>query len=87
MALTPSVAVAYFVTNEKPKMTSAFIVNLNLDTLENLPELANEIADDLSSAGFDVISVAPWTHPSLQLSTVPPQTTQQTQTDQTNING
>ena len=46
-------------------MTVAFIVQINLDDLSGLPDVAAEIVDDLSGAGFDVIDVQPWKRPSL----------------------
>lgn len=57
-------------------MNVAFIVNLNLDDLSDLQGVAQEINDDLSQAGFEVVQVAPWQRPSLQAAV--PITTQPT---------
>ncbi len=54
-------------------MHVAFIVQLNLDDLSDLPGVAQEITDDLGN--FEVLSVVPWQRPSLQLN-VPTQTQQ-----------
>jgi hypothetical protein len=45
----------------------AFIVQINLDDLSNLPDVSREIQDDLNNAGFEVTKVAPWQRPSLKL--------------------
>lgn len=60
----------------------AFLVHLNVDDVMALPQIADEINDDLSRGGHDVISVAPWQRPTLQQSglgsftgqTMPPNT-------------
>jgi hypothetical protein len=60
-------------------MNVAFIAEVNLDDLSDLAGTAREIEQDLSNAGFEVISVKPWARPSLKLpgeTTVP--TTQPT---------
>jgi len=56
-------------------MTVAFIAQINLDDLSNLPDVAREIQEDLTNAGFDVKSVEAWQRPSLLQGV--PQTTQQ----------
>jgi hypothetical protein len=48
-------------------MNVAFIVQINLDDLSDLPGQAMEIQQDLQDAGFDVKAVAPWQRPSLGL--------------------
>jgi hypothetical protein len=65
-------------------MNVAFITEINLDDLSNLPDVAREIQEDLTNAGFEVVSVAPWKRPSLEQggtplfgTNVPTPTTQQ----------
>ena len=48
-------------------MNVAFIAEVNLDDLSNLPDQAREIEESLTNAGFEVISVAPWKRPSLEV--------------------
>jgi hypothetical protein len=48
-------------------MNVAFIVQLNLDDLSNLPDVSREIQEDLNNAGFEVTKVAPWQRPSIKL--------------------
>jgi len=61
-------------------MDVTFLVAVRLDTLEDLPAVAQEINDDLSQSGFDVISVAPWQRPSLTaVAPIVPTTETQTQ--------
>jgi hypothetical protein len=48
-------------------MNVAFIVQINLDDLSDLPGQAMEIQQDLQDAGFDVKTVSPWQRPSLGL--------------------
>jgi hypothetical protein len=64
-------------------MHVSFITTINLDTLEDLPSVAQEISDDLTQSGFDVISVDPWARPSLQAQPVVTPLSQPTQTQQT----
>jgi hypothetical protein len=47
-------------------MNVAFIAQINLDDLSSLADVAREIEEDLSNAGFEVVSVTPWQRPSLQ---------------------
>ena len=66
-------------------MNVTFLVSINLDDLSSLPDIAQEISEDLSDSGFDVLTVAPWARPALQQTGVLPmsQTTQQQPTQQT----
>jgi hypothetical protein len=64
-------------------MNVTFLANINLDDLSSLADTARDIEEDLSNAGYEVISVAPWQRPSLQLpgeTAVPTTTNQTTQT-------
>jgi hypothetical protein len=69
-------------------MNVAFIVQINLDDLSNLPDVSREIQDDLNNAGFEVTKVAPWQRPSLNLGGTPlfsPEQTTQTTNQNENI--
>lgn len=55
-------------------MNVTFLVALNLDDVSSLADISNEINDDLSNSGFEVVSVQPWARPSV--TTVPITTTQ-----------
>jgi hypothetical protein len=48
-------------------MNVAFIVQINLDDLSDLPGTSREIQEDLNNAGFEVVQVKPWQRPSLEL--------------------
>lgn len=61
-------------------MIVTFLVAVRLDDLGNLTSDADAIDEAVSDAGFEVLSVAPWQRPSLQLSQQP--TTQQPTTIQ-----
>jgi hypothetical protein len=52
-------------------MNVAFIAEINLDDLSNLPDVAREIEEDLTNAGFEVVSVKAWQRPSLELGGIP----------------
>ena len=60
-------------------MNVAFIAQINLDDLSDLPGVSREIQEDLTNSGFEVVSVAPWQRPSLEQPGAPavPTTTQQ----------
>lgn len=63
-------------------MNVAFIVQLNLDDLSDLPGTSRDIEQDLGNAGYEVVSVHPWQRPSLNLTELPTTTvptTNQTQ--------
>ena len=67
-------------------MVVTFLVAINLDDLSSLPDIAQEISEDLSDSGFEVKTVTPWARPSLQQQGVLPMsqtTTQQQPTQQT----
>jgi hypothetical protein len=55
-------------------MNVTFLTTINLDDLSGLADTARDIEQDLSNAGYEVISVAPWQRPSLE--TAVPTTTQ-----------
>lgn len=46
-------------------MNVAFICQINLDDLSDLPGTSAEIEQAINNAGFDVVSVKPWQRPSL----------------------
>lgn len=46
-------------------MQVAFITTVNLDDLSDLVGVAQEISDDLTQGGFEVISVHAWQRPAL----------------------
>jgi hypothetical protein len=53
-------------------MNATFLVSLNIGSDTDLLGIAQDIEAELSDAGMDVLSCAPWSHPSL--SGVPPST-------------
>jgi hypothetical protein len=64
-------------------MDVTFLATVNLDDLSDLPGVAQEINDDLTQSGFEVVQVAPWARPTLaqgtptlQTPNVPTQTQQ-----------
>jgi hypothetical protein len=63
-------------------MNVAFIVQINLDDLSNLPDVSREIQEDLNNAGFEVVQVKPWQRPSLQVGGTPLFSSEQTQPQQ-----
>jgi len=50
-------------------MDVAFILHVNVQDVSTLADEAADIQDDLTSAGHDVVSVTPWTRPTLQSQT------------------
>lgn len=44
-------------------MTSTFLVKLEIMDITEIPMVAEDVMDDLLSAGHDVISVTPWARP------------------------
>ena len=68
-------------------MNVAFIVNIDLDDLSSLADVAADIQDDLEEKGYEVKSVAPWARPALtQGGTAPLLPNVPTQQQQTNEN-
>lgn len=52
-------------------MTKAFIINLNTGSDTDFATMAEEIQDELTKTGFDVISVQPWSSPEAKTSVMP----------------
>lgn len=52
-------------------MTRTFLVALNLTDTSDMAGQANELHDDLETAGHDVVSVKPWGSPLDQLTPTP----------------
>ena len=46
-------------------MKSTFIVTLEIADVNDIPNIAIDIEDDLMQSGHDVIEVKPWTRPTL----------------------
>jgi hypothetical protein len=46
-------------------MTSTFLVTLEIESPDVIPDTAIDLEDDLLAAGHDVITVKPWARPTL----------------------
>ena len=54
------------------KIERAFVVILSIDDMHPIPELAEDLQDDLASLGWDVINVNPWGVEGMQQPTITP---------------
>lgn len=46
-------------------MNSTFLVTLDIESVDLIPDTAVDLEDDLLAAGHDVIAVKPWARPGL----------------------
>lgn len=44
-------------------MEVTFLVSVNIDEIGSLQALADQMADDLTASGFEVLSAKPWARP------------------------